>query len=512
VNQKTVKLGKFAGLFIIGLILGSLAAASGLLGTAGQQFFGIEDAEAASLFQSCVTQIELPVVWRCIYRRTLPEGVVCAELEQKRWFDCPNCWATKKGMVDCDYYSDPPCKSIPLPAKQVSCMAAGNNNPTPTRRPRQNNPTATPVPPLPAPQSTATCNPSGNQVTITWNMLAGAERYILRVDKFPFDWANMAGGDLWFEPNGTSFTLAVEPAVRYRYALQGVRSGDTYPYPGYISNWQEFTCLPPDRGEHTGASGTVRIQECRATGWAQRAERPNDSIPVEVEIDGRVVASGATNGSNSAFNIDLSGVMEPGVSKDVYVYAVGRNGRFRLDNSPRRLTCLDEPDLSLKTPPAEIVYFWNSRDLDPNTKLPEFEVAIENFYGGYLTIWLYSPYGYDPDGEHDNPDKKGLFNKYEIKADSGLFEINGTSATFKMNAESAKELEKPHNYSGCIVNTKLSCFGTTLGKSLRGTDRNKASDAIGRWTAIAQYTNEYGEKSDKVIVFWNVEGTIVGER
>jgi len=510
--KKSIWIGIMVGLFLLGFELSGTAASSGMFGTAIQKLFGVQNAEASSLFQSCITQIELPVVYKCEFRRMDEKGVVCAEKVQRRWFDCPNCWATKKGMVDCDYYSNPPCKSVPLPAQPVSCMAANNKNPTPTRRPRQINPTATPVPPLPAPSANIACDPSGTQATISWGALSGAERYVVRVNKEPFsDWANSAGGDVYVETRSTSYTVNIEAGANYTYSVQGVRAGDPYPYPGQWSAWNRFTCSPPDTGVHTGANGTVGMSDCSAYGWARRADRPNESVSVQVRIGSQVI-NGQTRGNNSTFNIDLSAYVEPGEQNTVSVYAEGRNGWFLLDGTPKRLTCIAEPELSIKTPPADIVYFWNSRDLDPNTKLPEFEVQIENFYGGKMTIDLYSPYGYDPDGDHDHPDKKGHFYTYTVEADSNLFNINGTSATFKMNAESADKLEKPKKVSRCIANPNQFCFGTTLGKDLRGTDRNKPSDAIGWWTAVAQYENEYGEKSDKVLVFWKVEGTIVGER
>ena len=112
-------------------------------------------------------------------------------------------------------------------------------------------------PPPPAPTGlSSTCSFDGSQLTINWNAVSGAYRYIVRIDRDPFtDWMNSAAGDMWKEPTTNSITVNIDANTNYRYMLQSVGE---YVLGGQTA-WQtkNCPCNIPSRPSSVSPSGTI---------------------------------------------------------------------------------------------------------------------------------------------------------------------------------------------------------------------------------------------------------------
>ena len=102
-----------------------------------------------------------------------------------------------------------------------------------------------PPPPLPCPSGISrTCAPEGDSVNFSWNPLAGAVRYMLRLNKDPgWDWFNAGGGDQARENTATSMSFNITPDSNYTWDVQGIRAGEAYPYSGARCPFEAFSCL-----------------------------------------------------------------------------------------------------------------------------------------------------------------------------------------------------------------------------------------------------------------------------
>ena len=114
-----------------------------------------------------------------------------------------------------DYSVNPPTL-IPVWNRKITCAA-----PTPT--------------PFPCPANiNQSCNGSGTQATISWNPIAAAVGYILRLNHEPYDapanWYNGAQGDQWHEPVSSTINVAITPGANYQYDVQGKKPGEGSPY------------------------------------------------------------------------------------------------------------------------------------------------------------------------------------------------------------------------------------------------------------------------------------------
>ncbi len=113
------------------------------------------------------------------------------------------------------------------------------------------NPTSTPTPtPFPCPDNfNVSCAGSGTQATISWNPIAAAVKYILRLNHEPYDppanWYNEAQGDQWKEPASPTINVAITPGANYEYDVQGVAPGEVYPYAGTRCPFNIFNCPAP---------------------------------------------------------------------------------------------------------------------------------------------------------------------------------------------------------------------------------------------------------------------------
>jgi len=156
------------------------------------------------------------------------------------------------------------------------------------------------------------------------------------------------------------------------------------------------------------------------------------------------------------------------------------------------------------TNPTIVHYFWNSKDIAPNTELPDFDIQITNLFGGTLTIKVNTP--------------KGEFATYTLSESDikTIATVEGNTYTVKINESTIKTIEMNMGLtcngtwiSQCPVNSDRSCWGTTLGKCVRGGE--KPSDAIGIWTAEITYTNSAGVSSETKTASWNVKFILISE-
>ena len=124
-------------------------------------------------------------------------------------------------------------------------------------RPLNNNPItitcAAPTPtPFPCPANiNKSCNGSGTQATISWDPIAAAVGYVLRLNHEPYDapanWYNGAQGDQWQEPVSSTIDVAITPGANYEYSVQGKAPGESYPYAGGRCPFSIFNVSAPNR-------------------------------------------------------------------------------------------------------------------------------------------------------------------------------------------------------------------------------------------------------------------------
>lgn len=149
----------------------------------------------------------------------------------------------------------PPPTNTPIPPTAVpptGTPAAGCGGPCPTGVP----PTPTPVPTL-VPTATppagpltctgnlgVTCAGSGTTSTITWDAVAGAVLYYVRLNKVGCTWFSPACGDQEFLVGTTSLTATVVAGQAYKVDVQGVKAGESTPYSGCVAPVPPFqyTC------------------------------------------------------------------------------------------------------------------------------------------------------------------------------------------------------------------------------------------------------------------------------
>jgi hypothetical protein len=92
----------------------------------------------------------------------------------------------------------------------------------------------------------AACSAAGDSVTLSWNSVAGADRYVARINQSPYtDWFNGSGGDQWREPSTNYVTTSVTPGAWYRYSVQPIRDTDVSPFPHPVSSEIIFRCEAP---------------------------------------------------------------------------------------------------------------------------------------------------------------------------------------------------------------------------------------------------------------------------
>ena len=110
-------------------------------------------------------------------------------------------------------------------------------------------PTPTPTPLSCTSNINYSCAGSGAQATISWNPIAAAVGYILRLNHEPYDapanWYNAAQGDQWQEPVSSTINVAITPGANYQYDVQGKAPGESYPYLGGRCPFSIFSCPAP---------------------------------------------------------------------------------------------------------------------------------------------------------------------------------------------------------------------------------------------------------------------------
>jgi hypothetical protein len=112
-------------------------------------------------------------------------------------------------------------------------------------------PTPTPTPTLfPCTSGfNVSCAGSGAQATISWNSIAAAVGYVLRLNHEPYDapanWYNATQGDQWQEPVSSTINVAITPGANYQYDVQGKAPGESYPYAGGRCPFTIFSCPAP---------------------------------------------------------------------------------------------------------------------------------------------------------------------------------------------------------------------------------------------------------------------------
>jgi len=155
-------------------------------------------------------------------------------------------------------------------------------------------------------------------------------------------------------------------------------------------------------------------------------------------------------------------------------------------------------------------FFWNSKDIDRNVKLPEFTVRVKEFTEGTLYINVFAP-SFTPDNNAQKKANANNFFLYTIPSSSPLL-VNkgGDTREFVVNAVNMASLEpgcQSKKLSSCINGDP--CFGTTLGRCYAG-KFERPSQAIGTWHAYIWYEGETGT-SDLEEISWNVISTIIHE-
>jgi len=91
------------------------------------------------------------------------------------------------------------------------------------------------------------CNSAGTNATIDWSDLTGASGgYMVRVNREPYsDWANTSQGDFGQMTTSSSIAINVMPGTNYKYDVQGVRSGEDYPFAGLRCPFSVVNCAAP---------------------------------------------------------------------------------------------------------------------------------------------------------------------------------------------------------------------------------------------------------------------------
>lgn len=85
----------------------------------------------------------------------------------------------------------------------------------------------------------------------SWNQVEGADKYLVRVNKEPFEvWnpADKSSGDyarLVRGHNRLSHLDQVSPDTSYKWSVQALRPGEEYSPQGNLSPWISFVCLSP---------------------------------------------------------------------------------------------------------------------------------------------------------------------------------------------------------------------------------------------------------------------------
>ena len=94
-----------------------------------------------------------------------------------------------------------------------------------------------------------TCNTTGTTAVIDWSDLAGANGgYMVRVNREPYsDWANENAGDFGQMTDSSSISFNVVPGTNYKYDVQGVRSGESWPFAGARCPFSVVNCAAPTK-------------------------------------------------------------------------------------------------------------------------------------------------------------------------------------------------------------------------------------------------------------------------
>ncbi len=127
-------------------------------------------------------------------------------------------------------------------------------------------PAPTPTPfPCPA-NINQSCNGSGTQATISWDAIAAAVGYVLRLNHEPYDaptnWYNAGQGDQWQEPTSSTINVAITPGANYQYSVQGKAPGESYPYAGGRCPYAIFNCPAPTPTAIPTPVGTIKAAPC----------------------------------------------------------------------------------------------------------------------------------------------------------------------------------------------------------------------------------------------------------
>jgi len=78
---------------------------------------------------------------------------------------------------------------------------------------------------------------------LSWDAISGASAYQVRLNQEPYgDWANYAGGDQDPTSGTNSINLNITAGANYQWNIQGIKSGESYPYLGCTTPWYSFNC------------------------------------------------------------------------------------------------------------------------------------------------------------------------------------------------------------------------------------------------------------------------------
>ena len=121
--------------------------------------------------------------------------------------------------------------------------------------------------PFPCPANiNQSCNGSGTQATISWDAIAAAVGYVLRLNHEPYDaptnWYNAGQGDQWQEPTSSTINVAITPGANYQYSVQGKAPGESYPYAGGRCPYAIFNCPAPTPTAIPTPVGTIKAAPC----------------------------------------------------------------------------------------------------------------------------------------------------------------------------------------------------------------------------------------------------------